>query len=99
MKLTAQQLHQDNQRLKNEITSSIKSVAKDMKKKFVRWTEKLINMQRMVEHQPKLGETQDQAIKSFKEGDIKGSQEQITQLERLDPQGGRSRALVPQSKF
>lgn len=44
-----------------------------MKKKFVRWTEKLINMQRMVEHQPKLGETQDQAIKSFKEGDIKGS--------------------------
>lgn len=99
MKLTAQQLHQDNQRLKNEITSSIKSVAKDMKKKFVRWTEKLINMQRMVEHQPKLGETQDQAKKSFKEGDIKGSQEQITQLERTCPKGGRFQALVPQSKF
>lgn len=53
----------------------------------------------MVEHQPKreVLEKQEQAISSLKD-DIKVSQEQITQLERAGPQGGRSQALVPQGK-
>lgn len=97
LKLTIQQLHQDNQRLKEEITPLVKSVTKDMKKKLVTLTERLINLERMVEHQPKreVLEKQEQAISSLKD-DIKVSQEQITQLERAGPQGGRSQALVPQ---
>lgn len=99
MKLTIQQLHQDNQRLKEEITPLVKSVTKDMKKKLVTLTERLINLERMVEHQPKreVLEKQEQAISSLKD-DIKVSQEQITQLERAGPQGGRSQALVPQGE-
>lgn len=98
MKLIVQLLHQDNQKLKKEIAPTVISVTKDMKKKCVTWTEILDNIERMVEHQPRWEslERQGQAASSFKDDDIKGSQGQITQFERLDPQGGRSQALEHQ---
>lgn len=93
MQAIVQELHQENQRLKEEMTPLVKSMKKDMTKKLVTLTERLINLERLVEHQPKreILEKQEQVLNSLRE-DLRVSQEQITHLERAGPGGGGSQA-------
>nr|XP_022330856.1 TNF receptor-associated factor 3-like isoform X2 [Crassostrea virginica] len=97
LKSTVQELHHENVKLKNEIQPLVNSLTKDTKKKLVTLTERLINLERMVEKQPKreVLEKQEQAISSLKE-DLKVCKEQITQLERVGPQGGSTQGGIPQ---
>nr|XP_022333104.1 TNF receptor-associated factor 3-like isoform X3 [Crassostrea virginica] len=97
LKSTVQELHHENVKLKNEIQPLVNSLKKDTKKKLVTLTERLINLERMVEKQPKreVLEKQEQAISSLKE-DLKVCKEQITQLERVGPQGGSTQGGIPQ---
>nr|XP_022333101.1 TNF receptor-associated factor 3-like isoform X1 [Crassostrea virginica]XP_022333102.1 TNF receptor-associated factor 3-like isoform X1 [Crassostrea virginica] len=97
LKSTVQELHHENRKLKDEIKPLVNSLKKDTKKKLVTLTERLINLERMVEKQPKreVLEKQEQAISSLKE-DLKVCKEQITQLERVGPQGGSSQGGIPQ---
>ncbi|XP_062609235.1 TNF receptor-associated factor 3-like [Saccostrea cucullata] len=97
LKSIVQELRQENQRLKEEIQPLVKSLTKDMKKKLVTLTERLINLERMFEHQPKkeVLEKQEQVINSLRE-DLRVSQEQITQIERAGPSGGGTEAAMPQ---
>ena len=99
LKSTVQELHHENVKLKNEIQPLVNSLKKDTKKKLVMLTERLINLERMLEKQPKreVLEKQEQAISSLKE-DLKVCKEQITQLERVGPQGGSSQGGIPQGR-
>jgi BMFP domain-containing protein YqiC len=94
------ELKQENLRLKEEMAPLVKSITKDMTKKLVTLTERLINLEKLVERQPKreILEKQEQVLNVLRE-ELRVGQEQITQLERAGPGGGGSQAGVSQGRL